>query len=471
MPRKVHDGVRKRCECSRRQWSKCSHPWHFSFHHASREYRYSLDKVARARHEQPPLTKSEAAGWRDRLRGEIRAGQFVDPDTPPPMPQPADTRLTFGDVCKEYLKRHVQIPTRRPRGRREMEILIAMLRRAEIPAANDTTTLLETKPLDGITRAEVEAVRAWRRQEQAAHKIKAGTKGGEVGTNRLLSRLRHVFSWAIAEGFLTETPFKRGPVSVVRMETSVEGARTRRLEPSVTLPDGTMQEGEEARLLKHAGPHLRALIVAALSTGCRLGELLSLQWSQVRRDEQGQARWIVLPASKTKTAEASSNSGWAESQIGPRVATPCTRRKGTWSNRLRFWGRMRGTGEVDSDRMGADLSPGEYLRPAFPRSATRVCQSAPRVACRLARRPNVPWPRGYHHHQPISSEHASAARTRPCSARGIFGSRSRCSTPRGNERKPGSYEPKRAGKVATAPWRGGVQALTVGENTLADLKR
>jgi integrase len=220
------------------------------------------------------------------------------------MPQPADTRLTFGDVCKEYLKRHVQIPTRRPRGRREMEILIAMLRRAEIPAANDTTTLLETKPLDGITRADVEAVRAWRRQEQAAHKIKAGTKGGEVGTNRLLSRLRHVFSWAIAEGFLTETPFKRGPVSVVRMETSVEGARTRRLEPSVTLPDGTMQEGEEARLLKHAGPHLRALIVAALSTGCRLGELLSLQWSQVRRDEQGQARWIVLPASKTKTAEA-----------------------------------------------------------------------------------------------------------------------------------------------------------------------
>jgi integrase len=113
-----------------------------------------------------------------------------------------------------------------------------------------------------------------------------------------------MFSWAIAEGYIEDTPFKRGPVSVVKLETSVEGARTRRLEPSVVLPDGTTQDGEEARLLKHAGPQLRALILAALSTGCRLGELLSLQWRQIRRDEQGQARWIVLPAAKTKTAEA-----------------------------------------------------------------------------------------------------------------------------------------------------------------------
>ena len=46
---------------------------------------------------------------------------------------------------------------------------------------------------------------------------------------------------------------------------------------------------------------MQALIIAALSTGCRRGELLSLQWSQIRRDEHGAARWIELPASKTKT--------------------------------------------------------------------------------------------------------------------------------------------------------------------------
>jgi hypothetical protein len=58
-------------------------------------------------------------------------------------------------VCNEYLKRHVRIPTRRPGGRLMMEILIGVLRRAEIPAANGTTICLENKPIDAITRGSV----------------------------------------------------------------------------------------------------------------------------------------------------------------------------------------------------------------------------------------------------------------------------------------------------------------------------
>ena len=46
MPRKVHDGIRKRCVCPRRQWPKCPHPWHFSLHHGGKEHRYSLDKTS-----------------------------------------------------------------------------------------------------------------------------------------------------------------------------------------------------------------------------------------------------------------------------------------------------------------------------------------------------------------------------------------------------------------------------------------
>lgn len=45
-------------------------------------------------------------------------------------------------------------------------------------------------------------------------------------------------------------------------------------------------------------PRVRALVEAALETGCRMGELLSLQWSQVRFTAPGQ---LWLPASKTKT--------------------------------------------------------------------------------------------------------------------------------------------------------------------------
>jgi integrase len=40
---------------------------------------------------------------------------------------------------------------------------------------------------------------------------------------------------------------------------------------------------------------------------------LSLQWSQVRRDENGEAQWIVLPAAKTKTNETRSI------PVGPRL--------------------------------------------------------------------------------------------------------------------------------------------------------
>ena len=54
---------------------------------------------------------------------------------------------------------------------------------------------------------------------------------------------------------------------------------------------------EGARLLAACGPHLKAVVIAALETGCRKQELLSLQWQQVdwARNE------LVLPGTKTKT--------------------------------------------------------------------------------------------------------------------------------------------------------------------------
>jgi hypothetical protein len=86
--------------------------------------------------------QTEALTWRDRLRTEISAGTFSDVAA---TGAGAAAHLTFGDVCDQYLSRHVQKPTRRPRGRREMEILIAVLRKAEIPAAHGAMVQLERK--------------------------------------------------------------------------------------------------------------------------------------------------------------------------------------------------------------------------------------------------------------------------------------------------------------------------------------
>src|SRR5262245_10990763 len=94
MPKRTHDGIKKRCDCRRKNWQKCAHSCHFSFHHRGVEHRYSLDIVARARNEPPPTTKAEAILWRDRLRAEIRTGKVVDASVPPTTAI-ADTRLTF----------------------------------------------------------------------------------------------------------------------------------------------------------------------------------------------------------------------------------------------------------------------------------------------------------------------------------------------------------------------------------------
>jgi integrase len=64
-------------------------------------------------------------------------------------------------------------------------------------------------------------------------------------------------------------------------------------DPVRTNPAGTpLAEQPHARL--------RPIIEAALETGCRRGELLSLQWWQVRGLD-GSRPELVLPASKTKT--------------------------------------------------------------------------------------------------------------------------------------------------------------------------
>jgi integrase len=96
-------------------------------------------------------------------------------------------------------------------------------------------------------------------------------RGGIVSTNRCLGRLRAFYNWAAVSGYVETTPFKKGGVNVIRLFRELE--RERRLEPQ-----------EENLLLAEANPKLRALIIAALETGCRVGELVALRWRQVRWD-------------------------------------------------------------------------------------------------------------------------------------------------------------------------------------------
>jgi integrase len=297
MPKKKHDGVKKRCDCPRKQWPKCEHPWHFSFHHGGREYRFSLDALAKARNDRPPRAKADAVKWRDRLRTEIREGTFLDPDAAP-APTPADVRLTLDDVAGRYLATYVPFDKGRPRreaGRKLMEWYVHALKRIEVPAANGTTVRLGALPFVDITKADVEAVRAgWPRKATCA-------KGGSVGADRALKRLRHLFNWAIEAGYTTTTPFRIGEKAVIHFAT--EQPRRRRLEAGEEADETAgekPQPGEEARLLAHAtSPLMHDLIIAALDTGCRPGELLALQWQHVNLTRCR----LELPGTLTKTGK------------------------------------------------------------------------------------------------------------------------------------------------------------------------
>jgi len=280
MPKRTHDGIRKRCTCGPRKWAKCAHPWHFSFHHGGKEHRYSIDAIARARNEQPPVGATEAKAWRDTLRGEIRSGTFVDPSAAVVVAPKLDT-LTVGDVMDLYLDQHVRVPERKKAGQVVMASLLNRLRAMPLPAAHGGTLSLGHKTLDAVTAADLGVLRrGWVLKKSAA-------RGGVTGPNRALKRLRNFFNWSIEQGYTVRSPFKLAHVNTVHFPK--EPGRTRRLEGD-----------EEIRLLAHATtPLLKALITVGLETGCRIGELLLLRWADVKWDQGA----LLLPAAITKTGE------------------------------------------------------------------------------------------------------------------------------------------------------------------------
>ena len=170
-----------------------------------------------------------------------------------------------------YFERYVRVHRARVSNEESSRRVIL---RIALPTASGTFRALTDWCITDVTADVLERFKEAR--------LAAG--GGKVGINRNLMLLRSCFNWAIHPGaYLTATPFKIGPVTVVHLFHELP--RERRLEP-----------GEEARLLAACGPDLHALVTAALEIVCRKGELLSLQWRQVRWAQNE----IHLPAAKTK---------------------------------------------------------------------------------------------------------------------------------------------------------------------------
>jgi integrase len=174
------------------------------------------------------------------------------------------------------------------------------MRGTEVPAANGFKVKLEHKPIDDVTTADVKhTIAAWKLRKRT----RAGAKGGAVAERHLIATGRHLFSWAIAEGHVSQSPFYSAQGKPI-IHVKGTKARKRRLEGD-----------EETRILEAASPYMRDFFVAMLETGCRPGEIRTLQWSEVRTD-----KFIVL-AAKAKDREE------REVQIEPALREVLDRRR------------------------------------------------------------------------------------------------------------------------------------------------
>jgi integrase len=245
MPRKSRsENVRKICGCVK--WKQCTHPWYLDYQRDNVRFRDNLDL----------LIDRHAADFTDAKDEAQRAIRAKLDGRDPRGLLPTDD-VTLAQVLEAYDKE-------RPRVDRWQ---VGRILATPVPAPGGL------RPFG-----------AWRASAITTETLKQFRHlRPRVAGNRDLNLLRAAFNWAVLGGLLPRSPFRIGDVPAIKMTR--EHARTRRLQP-----------GEHERLLLAAG-RLKDLITGALETGCRKGELLSLQWHQVRFAPRCE---IFLPAEKTK---------------------------------------------------------------------------------------------------------------------------------------------------------------------------
>lgn len=118
-------------------------------------------------------------------------------------------------------------------------------------------------------------------------KVKVSSPRSIASVNRELSLLRQIFVFAEAEDFILRNPFARAKKII---STAAEVQRNRVLSSAEEIALLTACDNEHRR-------HIKALIIAALDTAARRGELLKLQW----KDVDLSAGIITIQATNSKT--------------------------------------------------------------------------------------------------------------------------------------------------------------------------
>jgi integrase len=132
-------------------------------------------------------------------------------------------------------------------------------------------------PVLRLTKPMAEEYRKNRMAEKKGVTLKDAT------VNRDLSVLRHILYWGVDGQLLLANPLAR-----------LKMARERKTRRQILSPV------EELPLLEHAAPHLRSMIMAALDTGMRRGEITGQRWEDIDFSQR------VLFVTRSKTPEGES---------------------------------------------------------------------------------------------------------------------------------------------------------------------
>ena len=203
---------------------------------------------------------------------------FIDGERYPKSTGTSNRRhaQTIGQAFEEEmnLKRH-QLPKLKP----EMTVdeLAALFIAEGLAKAHALDRLNHVLPFfGGLKLAEIDkaAVRRFRKERHEASVIKVAT------ANRDIAVLRRVLYFGVEEGYIAANPLAR-----MQMERE---RKTKRIVLSVR---------EELVLLATASIHLYRIVVCALDTGMRRGEILAQLWEDIDFDNR------ILYVSHSKTPE------------------------------------------------------------------------------------------------------------------------------------------------------------------------
>lgn len=193
----------------------------------------------------------------------------------------AKEHMTFLDLAtyfeKEYLK-----PAEYVDGRKVAGVRSIVPAKANVKALKDH---FGKRLLRGITHSDIREFRMIR----LATKTKAKKQRSIAAVNRELEKMRRLLNIAEREGWILRNPMRSG-------DPLISMADERKRERIVTRE-------EELRLLaaceNRYRKHLRPILICALDTGMRRGEILGLKWSDVDFEE----RVLTIRAFNTKTMQ------------------------------------------------------------------------------------------------------------------------------------------------------------------------